>query len=392
MSAQPGSEPILVYTQRMLAQMLAHLSQQPIWALDTESNSLYSYYPKVCLIQISVPAVQGGDDPLNVVDYLVDAVRITDLTGLGKVLANPAVETVMHAAENDMLLLHRSFGIHFGRVFDTQLAARILGWSQVGLAAILEERFGVVSDKRMQRTNWGKRPLTPQQIAYAQMDTHYLLALRTQLIAELQECERWEEAQDAFALLARNNYADRVVEERTFWQMKCARHLPPGNLATLEALWQWREDEARRQNRPPFKIMTDAELADLATDLPATRAALDSIASLGDRHRDRYGAEVLSVIDAARQRPQPEPPVVLRPEQTLEKAALNRFDALRKWRSERASERGVAPDIVLNNATLLTIAQHRPASPQDLGQIADIGAWKLATYGPEILAILHNMK
>jgi ribonuclease D len=372
--------------------MLAHLGQQPVWALDTESNSLYSYYPKVCLIQISAPA-DHSEDPLAVVDYLVDPLRITNLEGLGKVLANPAVEVVMHAAENDMLLLHRSFGIHFGRVFDTQLAARILGWSQVGLAAILEEQFGVVSDKRMQRTNWGKRPLTPQQIAYAQMDTHYLLALRQQLIAELQERGRWDEAQDAFAHLARNNYADRVVEERSFWQMKCTRQLPPGHLAVLEALWLWREDQARQQNRPPFKIITDAELADLAAALPSTSAALRSVVSLGERHQERYGADLLRIIAEARHRPPPPPPdATLRPEQTLEKAALNRYDALRKWRSERALARGVAPDIVLNNATLLQIAQHRPTTAQDLEQAADIGAWKMRTYGPEILAILQSMK
>ncbi|MBP6440673.1 MAG: ribonuclease D [Caldilineaceae bacterium] len=393
MSAQPGSGPILVYTQRLLAQMLAHLSQQRILALDTESNSLYSYYPKVCLIQISAPAEIDSGNPLSVVDYLVDTVRITALDGLGTVLANPAVEVVMHAAENDMLLLHRSFGIHFGRVFDTQLAARILGWDQVGLAAILEEHFGVVSDKRMQRTNWGKRPLTPQQIAYAQMDTHYLLALRNQLIEELKESARWEEAQDAFALLARNNYADRIAEERTFWQMKCVRTLPPSHLAVLEALWLWREDEARRQNRPPFKIITDAELADLATELPATIAALGDLVSLGERHQERYGAELLHIIEEARHHPPPEPrEVVLRPEHALEKAALNRYDALRKWRSERARVRGVAPDIVLNNATLLNIAQHKPSTAQDLAQVADIGAWKMRTYGPEILEILQTTK
>jgi len=393
MSAQHGSGPILVYTQRLLAQMLAHLSQQSVWALDTESNSLYSYYPKVCLIQISAPGDYPNDDPLAVVDYLVDPIRINNLDGLSKLLANPAAEIVMHAAENDMLLLHRSFGIHFGRVFDTQLAARILGWSQVGLAAILEERFGVVSDKRMQRTNWGKRPLTPQQIAYAQMDTHYLLALRSQLIAELKEKDRWEEAQDAFALLVKNDYTDRVVEERSFWQMKCARQLPANHLAALEALWLWREEQARQQDRPPFKIITDAELADLAAALPSSRAALSSVVSLGERHQERYGGELLRIIAETRHRPPPAPPdATLRLEQTLEKPALNRYDALRKWRSERARVRGVAPDIVLNNATLLHIAQHKPATVEELAAIADIGAWKMRTYGREILDVLAALR
>ena len=127
------------------------------------------------------------------VDYLVDPLRLNDLSALGNLFATPDVEVVMHAAENDMLLLQRNFGFTFHRVFDTQLAARILGWKQVGLAAILEAQFGIVSDKRMQRTNWGKRPLTPEQITYAQMDTRYLL-LRELLIDELKQRKRWEEA------------------------------------------------------------------------------------------------------------------------------------------------------------------------------------------------------
>jgi ribonuclease D len=147
-------------------------------ALDTESDSLYRYYPKICLIQLSVGARDDNSDPTGVVDYLVDPLRLDDLAALGEVLAAPGVEVIMHAAENDMLLLYRNFGFTFPKIFDTQLAARILGWKQVGLAAILEAQFGLVSDKRMQRTNWGKRPLTAEQIAYAQMDTHYLPILR----------------------------------------------------------------------------------------------------------------------------------------------------------------------------------------------------------------------
>ena len=171
--------PILVYNGAAFSQMIDHLSERRLLAVDTESDSLYSYYPRVCLIQISTytdPDVEPG----VITDYLLDPLRCQQLDGLRSLLADADREVIMHAAENDLSLLQREHQFSFGQIFDTQLAARIMGWKKVGLAAILEKYFGVISNKHMQRTNWGRRPLTPEQIAYAQMDTHYLPALREQ--------------------------------------------------------------------------------------------------------------------------------------------------------------------------------------------------------------------
>ena len=389
MAAQPDSSPVLVYSPKSYAQMLTHLRQHQLVALDTESDSLYRYYPKICLIQLSVGARDDNSDPIGVVDYLVDPLRLTDLSALGELLATPGVEVIMHAAENDMLLLYRNFGFTFPKIFDTQLAARILGWKQVGLAAILEAQFGIVSDKRMQRTNWGKRPLTAEQIAYAQMDTHYLPVLRERLIAELKQRKRWEEALNAFAHLSRIDYSARPVEERTFWSMKSVRDVPSERLNVLEALWQWREAEARHQNRPPFKIVGDTALIELAKQLPTDQNALRHIADMGASQIDRYGAVLLRTLQEGQRHPLPKPPEYeARPELMLDKAAMARFDALRKWRSEAARERDVQPDIVLPNSTLLTIAQRNPANEAELAKISELGDWKVQNYGPYILATL----
>jgi ribonuclease D len=289
-----------------------------------------------------------------------------------------------------MLLLYRNFGFTFPKIFDTQLAARILGWKQVGLAAILEAQFGLVSDKRMQRTNWGKRPLTAEQIAYAQMDTHYLPILRERLIAELTERNRWDEARNAFAQLSRVDYSSRPVEERTFWSMKSVRDVPTDRLNVLEALWQWREAEARHQNRPPFKVVGDGVLVELAKRLPSHQNDLRHIPDLGASQVDRYGAILLRTIHEGQGRPQPHPPEYeARPELMLDRTAMARFDALRKWRSDTARERDVQPDIVLPNSTLLTIAQRNPSTAAELATIPELGDWKVQTYGPDILATLQ---
>jgi ribonuclease D len=390
--AQPVvNAPTLVNKVATFHKMLDHLQGQSLIALDTESNSLFRYYPKVCLIQLTTFADPQQPDPAQVVDYLVDPLALTQLQPLGKVLQDPAVEVVMHAADNDILILQRDFDFQFHTLFDTQLAARILGWKQVGLAAMLQSHFGVISDKRMQRTDWGRRPLTPQQILYAQMDTHFLPALRARMIAELQAVGRWEEATEAFTMLRLIDYNEREAAARSFWQMRNTRDVPRANHGVLEALWQWRESEAQRRDRPPFKIANDQTLAALATAQPQELQELAQISGLGEQQIRQYGKTILATIAEGRQRPMPEPPATDRQDQ-LEKAVQQRYDALRQWRTNTAEQRGVAPEIVFSNSILLMLAQRMPQSEAEILEIAEIGPWKAQTYSRAILNTLHKVR
>jgi ribonuclease D len=288
-------------------------------------------------------------------------------------------------------LLQRSFDFSVANLFDTQLAARILGWPRAGLAAILEEQFGVVSNKKMQRTNWGKRPLTPEQIAYAQMDTHYLLALRERQIRELHERERWEEAQEAFEQLTATDYRERVAAERSIWQMKESRTVPHAQMGVLEAVWLWREQEAQNQDRPPFKVVNNQVLVDLALKQPTSLNQLHEIRSVSASEIQRYGNALLQAVREGKTRPIPPlPESTPRYEQFLEKAIIERFDALRNWRSKTAAARGVAPEIVLTNEVLLEIAKRQPRTLEELRQIEAIGPWKAKTYGPELLKLARG--
>lgn len=388
--AQPALQaPILVNKVATLHQMIDHLQGQPLIAVDTESNSLYRYYPKVCLIQLSALADAQQADPTQVVDYLVDPLALPQLRPLGELLQQRQVEVIMHAADNDILILQRDFDFHFHHVFDTQLAARILGWKHVGLAAMLEDHFGVMSDKRMQRTDWGRRPLTPQQIIYAQMDTHFLPALRARMIAELQSAGRWEEAQEAFGMLRLIDYNERETAERTVWQMRHTRDVPRAAHGVLEALWQWREAEAQRRDRPPFKILTDQALVALANAQPQDLTALAKADGVGAQTTKQYGKALLATVAEGQTRPLPELPTNDRQDHP-EKAVQQRYDALRQWRTSVAEARGVAPDIVFSNSILLTLAQRMPNTEAELQEIAEIGPWKARTYGAAILRTLHK--
>lgn len=401
----PDSVPILVNTATALEQMVAHLRRHPALALDTESNSFHAYYPKVCLIQITtfadslhtdgskVASEDSGGDGLSaapVVDYLVDSLRLENMDALRDVLAS-GLEVVMHAAENDILLMQRDFGFRIPLVFDTQLAARVLGWDKVGLGAILEECFGVVSDKRMQRTDWGKRPLMAEQIAYAQMDTHYLFALRDLLVDALVEADRWDEARAAFYQLAQLDVAEHPLNERTVWQMKATHRVAFEELGTLEALWQWREAEAQRQNRPPFKVMGDDLLVMFAHRRPANIGQLKGLSGITSEQVRRYGAAIVAAVQDGGTRAQPafpKPPV--RAEMLLSNEASAVYERLRRWRTKRAQARGVAPEIVFNNDTLLAFAQQQPKTLEELAAVPLVGSWKAGAYGEEVLALLQG--
>ena len=197
--------PILVADEDSLGRLVRALASCPVVAVDTESNSLHAYRERVCLIQFSTPAA----------DYIVDPIRLPDLSPLAPFFANPDQQKVFHAAEYDLICLRRDYQFEFTNIFDTMSAARTLGWPQVGLAAILDTHFGVKMNKKYQRADWKRRPLTPEQLDYARLDTHYLVALRDRQLQALTESGRWPEAHEEFERLARPARRRRTTRART---------------------------------------------------------------------------------------------------------------------------------------------------------------------------------
>ncbi|PIX46945.1 MAG: hypothetical protein COZ54_02550, partial [Anaerolineae bacterium CG_4_8_14_3_um_filter_59_70] len=153
--------PVWISTPVALQKLAGELTRQPRLAVDTESNSLHAYREQVCLIQFST----------HETDYLLDPLKLNDLSPLAPIFANPKIEKTFHAAEYDIITLKRDFGFSFANIFDTMQAARILGYKQVGLDSILAERFGVVVNKRYQKADWGRRPLSRDELNYARFDT-----------------------------------------------------------------------------------------------------------------------------------------------------------------------------------------------------------------------------
>jgi ribonuclease D len=385
--------PQIIATAPALEALIARLRREPQVAVDTESNSLYVYYERVCLIQVSTRQEDFIIDPLA----LSNSSRPLEhsaaaLAPLGALMADPAVEKVFHAAEYDLLGLKRDFNFEVENLFDTMLAARILGWPQFGLGPILETHFGVRLDKRWQRADWGSRPLLQEQLAYAQLDTHYLLPLRDMLYERMVAEGRLEEGREDFARIAAIAPALRrgaTFDPEGYWRIAGAQGMSGREMAVLREVYLFREEQARTQNRPPFKVMGDRTLVKLAKAQPRHIEDLSADAGLSPYQLRRYGRGLLDAVARGSESPLPEPP---RRHDRPDDAILARYDALREWRKRRAKERGVESDVILPREALWALARQAPISPADLAAIDTLGPWRRDTYGEEILAVLSQVR
>ena len=378
MCASSLSPSILVADEDTLGRLVCALALDPVVAVDTESNSLHAYRERVCLIQFSTLAA----------DYIVDPIRLPDLSSLAPFFANPDQQKVFHAAENDLVCLRRDHRFEFANIFDTMSAARTLGWPQVGLAAILDIHFGVKMNKKYQRADWKRRPLTPEQLDYARLDTHYLVALRDRQLQELTESGRWPEAHEDVVRLARlpadPDSAD--PDPPAFWRVKGARDLSPAQAAILEALFAYREQQAERVDRPPFKVMGEATLLELARRAPRRAEDLQRLPGMTPEQIRRHAHGVLHAVQQGLHAPPQRAPQPSRESDDVR----DRYDRLHTWRKERARARGVESDIILPRTALWDLARHPPRTHGELAHIVDFGPWRRETYGEEILALLSR--
>lgn len=370
--------PTLVDDAPGLLDLVAHLASCAAVGVDTESNSLHAYRERVCLIQFSTPTA----------DFIVDPIGVPDLSPLAPFFASPAQEKIFHASEGDLLGLGRDFSFVFANIFDTMSAARTLGWPQVGLAAVLNAQFGVTLSKTHQRADWGRRPLKADMLDYARLDTRYLLPLRERLHAALVEGGHWAEAQEDFERLARDQPkpAGPSPDPMAFWRAKGARALLPSQAAILQAVFDYREGQARRINQPPFKVMGEAVLLELARRAPARIDDLSAVPGMTPGQLHRHGPALLAAIQHGLRAPAPPAPIVEVPPDEV----LARYDRLHQWRKTRANARGVESDVILPRTTLRGLSERPPRSLDDLAGITDFGPRRRELYGEEILAVVSG--
>ena len=372
MTKQKLPPPTWVATTEALQGMIATLEKEPSVAVDTESNSLYAYQEQVCLIQFSTPTE----------DFLLDPLALPNLDSLAPLFSNPKIEKIFHAAEYDLICLHRDFGFEFANLFDTMIAARILGYEAVGLAKLLEIKFNVKVDKKFQKANWGQRPLNDEMLNYARLDTHYLIALRSLLQKELEEKQRWLLAQEDFGMVSYLNGNGGGRPLPAIWERVGGRiKLNPRQATVLNEVCLAREEIAAKLDRPVFKGISNKLLLKMAEEQPRSRRELEE-SGLTAHQVKRFGKPFLAAVERGLQANVVRPTLMQRPSD----AYLLRLDKLRNWRKERAQKIGVESDIVLPRVLMEEIAKENPRNENELARIMHKSPWRLETYGSEIIS------
>lgn len=249
---------IVVSKQSDLSSMIRNIEKASFLSVDTESNSFHAYYNRICLIQISTSEE----------DYVIDPLSLISLNDLGEIFANPEIEKIFHAAPNDISGLKRDYKFQVRHIFDTSIAAKMLGYEQLGLAKILYDSFGVRLNKKWQRHDWGKRPLLDEQLEYARYDTHFLIPLRHRLASELESKNLIDFARIAFGKACDQEFHVKPFRPGHYLRLGGAQSLDLAGKRILQALYLYRENEARRRDRAPFRIFTNETLVRLALQRP----------------------------------------------------------------------------------------------------------------------------
>jgi len=359
-----------------LHKVIDELLSQDIVAVDTESNSLYAYQEQVCLIQFST---RGKD-------ILVDALALPDLSLLAPIFQSDKIMKVFHAAEYDLICLFRDYGFQFNFLFDTMIAARTLGYQKIGLGSLLEKYFDVHMDKKYQRANWGKRPLKPEMLEYARLDSHFLIPLAEILQKELRDSGRWSLAVEDFERLTHDIHDTTESDEEDFWKLRGARDLNSWQAAILKSVYQFREAQAEKQNRPSFKILSHQALVDIASQAPESLEALKKLPSLNYRLVDRYGRGLINAVQEGEKAPPEIPPHNNRPKE----AVLDRMDALREWRKTAGRDIGVPSDVILPKDVLNRIARENPKNVQSLQKVMEDVPYRYQHFADEIMKTLKQ--
>lgn len=359
------------------------------FALDCEAAGFHRYSDRLCLLQLTV-----GTET-----YLLDPLAFDPSDLLRGPLEDPEVTIVMHGADYDLRLLQRDLGIRLTGLFDTQVAAALLGEQGLGLQALLESRLGISLSKKYQRADWAERPLSDGMLDYAADDTRHLMRLADLLAADLERMGRTAWAEDECRALEENAQARPASEEPEdpVTRVKGARDLTPREVTALREALEWRDELARARDRAPFRVVGDPPLIEAVLTRPLDQSELAAIKGFPSGLARGEGAALLDRFDRVAQladeelRPYPRnqrrggPG---RPPPEVEELA----ERLKNARNRRAEELGLDRGTLLANAVVTAVALRAPRTLEELGNVEGIRRWQVEAVGPALLDALGRSR
>ncbi len=370
--------PIYLDTSSTVDAFFASIANTPILALDTEGASFHRFVDRIYLLQLSTREKTAIIDPLPV----------GKPSGLGALLENPAVEIVFHDADYDLRLLHQDYGWQPRNIFDTRVAAQLLGLRAFGLAALLERYFGVKLDKKHQRADWSMRPLTQGMLDYAAQDTIHLLELRDRLKDELVRAGRWEWAREEFTLVEGTRW-NGDDSGNAFLRIKGARDLTRRELAILRELVPWRDSIAGQLDRATFRVLGNEQLLDISRQQPSTRDALSTIKGMPRGILESRGAEILDAVARGLAVPEAQLPRFPKaPRWDRDPDFDARVAALKTARDATAARLDLDPGVLCSRDRMEAVARKNPTTLEELESVVELRRWQARVLGEDFLKAL----
>ena len=371
MNNQQNTKFIDTFTK--LNQLVEELKQHQEIAVDTESNGLYAYQEQVCLLQFSTEEN----------DYVVDPLVVEDLSPLADIFRSEQITKIFHAAEYDVICLKRDYGFEINNLFDTMLASRVAGIKTLGLGKILQEYFHVKAQKKYQRANWGKRPLTSEMIDYATTDTHYLIPLKKILLAKLVELNRVDLADEEFSRISRVNGAERTTLKDHLRKLAISNKLDSQENAVIFELLKARDKKARKRDVPVFKVIGDKSLVAIAQEMPRNFRDLSQIYGVSPRLIKRHASWLLKAVNRGLENEG----IKFTRKNDWDPAYFSRLDKIKRWRRKTGIAMQVESDVILPREIMETLADQNPSSLKEVQQIMASVPWRMKRYQDEILEL-----
>jgi ribonuclease D len=358
---------------------LSQIAHAKELALDTEGASFHRFLDRIYLLQLSTRERSAIIDPLP----------IGTPKQLGDLLQSQSVEVVFHDADYDLRLLHQDYGWHVTNIFDTRIAAQLLGIKSFGLAALLEQFFDVKLDKKHQRADWSMRPLTPDMLDYAAQDTRYLLQLRDQMKGELERRGRWNWAKEEFARLEGTRWeAEESMEG--FLRLKGARDLSRRELAVLREVANWRDTVAAQLDRATFRVMGNEVLFELARRTPRNVTELGAIKGVPKGMLERAGSDIVAAVIRGMEVPEADLPKFPRGQRwNKDRDFDDRVSRLKAVRDAAAVRLELDPGVLCSRERLENIARSNAKTVDDLATVPDLRRWQIEEMGEEFVAALQ---
>lgn len=372
----------LIESMRELESLAGRLAGERLVAADTEAAGYHRYIDRLCLLQLST-----RDET-----WLVDTLAVGSLNPLADVFEDPAVEIIFHDADYDLRLLDRDFDAHVRGLFDTKIAARFVGERAFGLGSLLAAKLDIKLEKKFQRADWAKRPLSPEMLEYAAMDTRYLPQLRDGLKQRLEDMGRLAWAEEEFRLQEKIVWEPSPDDDSAYMKLKGARDLDRRGLAALRELHGWREGLARERDVAPFRVLNNEALLAMAVRLPEGERGLAKVPELSEGNVRRYGRDLAAALDRARAVPESELPTWPRgPRRPARDPDVDaRAERLRAVRDRSAERLDLERGFLMPRAQLELLARERPRDRQALAAIEGIRNWQVEAMGDDLLAELSG--